>query len=136
MSDAHLESFLDFCSQLLNLILEVCRVISLHTSLLQFMYGKQLCYSFFPLFIFFQTNIPSEVAQMPKFPVEHFWQGHENSGRTPLILMALSQKASGNHIVFIHFLLATVLHLIVTFQMKSSKPFSLFGPAVSFQTQL
>lgn len=84
--------------------------------------------------LIFQTNIPSEVAQIPKFPVEHFWQGHESSGRTPLILMALSQKASNNHIVFIHFIMATALNLIVTFQMKSIKPLSLFSPAVSIST--
>ncbi|XP_054714636.1 rab3 GTPase-activating protein non-catalytic subunit-like [Uloborus diversus] len=95
MSDAHLENFLQFCCQLLNII--------------------------------FETNIPSEVEEVPIFPVEAIWQGHENAGRTPLITMALSQKATNNRQVYVHLMLATVLHFIIVFQMKSVKPLSLFS---------
>ncbi|KFM80971.1 Rab3 GTPase-activating protein non-catalytic subunit, partial [Stegodyphus mimosarum] len=59
--------------------------------------------------------------------METFWQGHENAGRPPLITMALSQKSAGNWQVYMHLMLATVLHLIVIFQMKNIKPLGLFG---------
>ncbi|KAG8193907.1 hypothetical protein JTE90_011463 [Oedothorax gibbosus] len=96
MTDGHLENFLDFCCQLLNIILE--------------------------------TNIPAEHEDRPSFPLESFWQGggNEKGGRTPLLQMSLAQKAPSNRQVYSHLMLATVLHLVVTFQMKSTKPLSLF----------
>ncbi|GIY91476.1 rab3 GTPase-activating protein non-catalytic subunit [Caerostris extrusa] len=95
MTDGHLENFLEFCCQLLNIILE--------------------------------TNIPSGVEDRPYFPPESFWQGHENKGHPPLIAMAMNQKTCSNHQVYSHLMLSNVLHLIVTFQMKNTKPLGLFS---------
>ncbi|XP_055949362.1 rab3 GTPase-activating protein non-catalytic subunit-like isoform X1 [Argiope bruennichi] len=95
MTDGHLENFLEFCCQILNIILE--------------------------------SNVPAEVEDHPNFPVENFWHGHENTGHPPLIAMALNQKSCSNHQVYFHLMLANVLHLIVTFQMKNIKPLGLFS---------
>ncbi|GBO10631.1 Rab3 GTPase-activating protein non-catalytic subunit, partial [Araneus ventricosus] len=77
--------------------------------------------------IILESNVPAEVEDRPNFPVENFWHGHENTGHPPLIAMALNQKPCSNHQVYFHLMLANVLHLIVTFQMKNIKPLGLFS---------
>ncbi|GFR27704.1 rab3 GTPase-activating protein non-catalytic subunit [Trichonephila clavata] len=95
MTDGHLENFLEFSCQILNIILE--------------------------------SNIPAEMEDRLDFQQESFWHGHENTGHTPLIAMALNQKAPSSQQVYYHLMLANVLHLIVTFQMKNTKPLGLFS---------
>ena len=83
------------------------------------------------------SNLMAEMEPMPIFSTDDWWKSQPTpltnlsiNQSVPLVVLAVHQKTANGALVLEHSRLATVIHFIVTFQMKSSKPLSLFTSVV------
>ena len=75
-----------------------------------------------------QNVKPAEFEGLPLFSIDEWWRHQQrNSYRPPLVLMAINLKTSNTALVLEHAHLALSLLFIITFQLKSFRPLSLFS---------
>jgi hypothetical protein len=80
-----------------------------------------------------QTNMMAEIEPMPLFSIDDWWKSQStnpNNQTVPLVILAVHQKIANAALVLEHSRLATAILFIATFQLKSSKPLSLFPTVV------
>ncbi|CAG2100235.1 unnamed protein product [Medioppia subpectinata] len=102
INENRIESFVNFAQQLFDLILN--------------------------------ANMLAEMEPMPLFSVDDWWKPtaspafaqHNINQSVPLVVLAVHQKIANGALVLEHSRLATIIQFIVIFQLKSSKPLSLF----------
>lgn len=97
-------------------------------------FGQQL------LDLILSSSMSAEMEPLPLFQVDDWWKwsqslvrpigDHPSQHSTPLVIMAIHQKTANGALVLEHSRLATVIQFIVTFQMRSSRPLSLFSDAI------
>ena len=70
----------------------------------------------------------AEFEGAPLFSIDEWWRHQQrNSSRQPLVLMAINLKTSNTAIVLEHVHMTLSLLFIITFQLKSFRPLSLFS---------
>ncbi|XP_054164113.1 rab3 GTPase-activating protein non-catalytic subunit-like isoform X2 [Oppia nitens] len=118
ITENQLEAFVDFANHLLELILN--------------------------------TNMLAEIEPLPLFSTDDWWRPQQSSipliantslqqqqqsspssaSVMPLVVLAVHQKLANGALVLEHSRVATIVQLIVAFQLKSSRPLSLFPVVV------